>query len=87
MVHKVFADEKEARAYRDDLIQSTDWTQGGDAENRITHRCVEEYRKYRQEVYISKHQEGWPFEVDFPDMPLLERQEDVITETPNPVAE
>lgn len=87
MVHKVFSDEKEARSYRDGLIQSTDWTQGGDAENRITHRCVEDLRRYRQEVYNTKHQPGWPFEVDFPEMPPLERQEDIAPQVSDPVGE
>ena len=75
---KSYANEAEARADRDALLTATDWTQMADAESRITHLCVENYRRYRLQVYQAKHQVGWPLLVDWPEIPELERQEDVI---------
>lgn len=75
---KTYTDETAARAARDAMLASTDWTQLPDAERRITHLCVEQYQRYRAEVYAAKHQPGWPLTVDWPAEPALERQEDVV---------
>lgn len=76
---KTYTDEAAARADRDAMLAATDWTQLPDAERRITHLCVEQYQRYRAEVYAAKHQSGWPLTVDWPDAPALERQEDVTS--------
>ena len=73
-----YADETAARADRDAMLAATDWTQAKDAENRITGQCVENFARYRREVYSAKHQPGWPLTVDWPETPVLERQEDVV---------
>ena len=73
-----YADEAAARAARDAKLAATDWTQAKDSENRITGQCVENFARYRREVYAAKHQAGWPLSVDWPDEPALERQEDVV---------
>lgn len=73
-----YADEAAARAARDAKLAATDWTQAKDSENRITGQCVENFARYRREVYAAKHQSGWPLTVDWPDEPVLERQEDVV---------
>ena len=76
---KTYTDEAAARADRDSMLAATDWTQLPDAERRITRLCVENYQRYRAEVYAAKHQSGWPLTVDWPDAPALERQEDVTS--------
>lgn len=73
-----YADEAAARAARDAKLAATDWTQARDAENRITGQCVENFARYRREVYSAKHQSGWPLTMDWPAEPALERQEDVV---------
>jgi len=73
-----YENETAARADRDAMLASTDWTQLPDAEHRITRLCVENFKRYRAQVYAAKHQVGWPLTVDWPDEPELERQEDVI---------
>ena len=75
---KQYESEDAARADRDAMLAATDWTQSRDAEIRITGQCVENYARYRREVYAAKHQAGWPLSVDWPDEPALERQEDVV---------
>ena len=75
---KHYTDEAAARADRDAMLAATDWTQAKDSENRITGQCVENFARYRREVYAAKHQAGWPLSVDWPDEPALERQEDVV---------
>jgi hypothetical protein len=79
-----YADEAAARAARDAKLAATDWTQLPDAERRITHLCVEQYQRYRRDVYAAKHQSGWPLTVDWPDEPELKRQEDVIASGTEP---
>jgi hypothetical protein len=74
-----YATESEARVDRDKKLANTDWTQLPDAERRITHLCVENFRRFRDAVYGAKHQPGWPMEVDWPEEPKIERQEDVTT--------
>lgn len=64
------------------MLATTDWTQLPDAEQRITHLCVENYRRYRSEVYNAKHQAGWPLSVIWPDAPAIERQEDAAAHVP-----
>ena len=75
---KQYESEDAARADRDAMLAATDWTQSRDAESRITGQCVENYARYRREVYAVRHQAGWPLSVDWPDEPALERQEDVV---------
>lgn len=77
-----FTSEAEAKAARDAKLAETDWTQLPDAERRITHRCVEDFRRFRDSVYNAKHQESWPLEVDWPETPAIERQEDVAASVP-----
>ena len=76
---KSYQSEIEARADRDAKLAASDWTQSRDAETRITGQCIENYARYRREVYAAKHQPGWPLEVDWPDEPPLQRQEDVVS--------
>lgn len=73
-----FSNEQEARQFRDSILASTDWTQLPDAERRITHKTVEDFRRYRENVYNVKHQPTWPLEAVFPDEPAIERQEDAM---------
>lgn len=82
MAKMIFQSEQEARQYRDGILAATDWTQLPDAERRITHKTVEEFRRYREGVYGVKHQGTWPLEVNFPEEPAIERQEDVISQGP-----
>ncbi len=77
---KHYENEAEARSERDALLTATDWTQMADAESRITHKCVEDFQRYRLQIYQVKHQAGWPLTVDWPQIPGIERQEDVATE-------
>ena len=82
---KHYTDEDTARADRDAKLAASDWTQAADVENRITHLCVENYRRYRSQVYEAKHQPGWPLEVDWPDEPAIQRQEDMVSIPMEPV--
>lgn len=85
MNQKTYQSEAEARAARDAILSATDWTQLPDAEQRITHLCVENYRRYRAQVYLAKHQSGWPLSVEWPDVPAIERQEDLEVMVDNQV--
>lgn len=83
---KSYQSEIEARADRDAKLAASDWTQAGDAESRITRKCIEDYQRYRRDVYNAKHQVDWPLSVDWPAEPALERQEDVASVLQEPEA-
>lgn len=68
-----------ARAQRDALLVETDWTQCLDAP--ISATSVAEMRTYRQSLRDITEQEGFPFEVVWPDVPTVEKDD------PDPVDE
>lgn len=79
IMNKQYQDEAAARADRDAMLAASDWTQLPDAETRITRKCIEDYQRYRRDVYAAKHQTEWPLSVDWPDVPVIERQEDQVS--------
>lgn len=62
-----------ARAQRDALLVETDWTQCLDAP--ISANSVAEMRTYRQDLRDITEQEGFPFEIVWPDVPTVEKDD------------
>lgn len=57
--------EMRARANRDRLLQSSDWTQLAD----VSLQNAEEWKIYRQELRDISSQEGFPFNINWPTQP------------------
>jgi len=60
------------RAIRDSLLTKTDKTQMPDAD--ISDCCREAYREYRQLLRDIPEQEGFPYVVEWPEEPAVEKQ-------------
>jgi len=59
----------EIRAKRDSLLRDTDTTQISDAD--ICEDCREAFRVYRQALREVPEQDGFPYEVDWPEEPVV----------------
>lgn len=63
----------QARTQRDQLLAETDWTQVLDAP--ISAECREAFRVYRQALRDITEQDGFPYEITWPDMPAVVKAE------------
>ena len=66
---------KEVRAKRDELLKQSDVVMLSDRLERMTDESAQEWKDYRQALRDITEQEGFPFEVVFPEMPVTEYAE------------
>ncbi len=64
---------KEARDKRDKLLQETDWTQLLD--NTLSNELQTQYREYRQALRDIPQQEGFPYNITWPEKPIEKKEE------------
>lgn len=60
------------RSRRNRFLLDTDWTQVEDAP--VSQACKENIRSYRQALRDITEQEGFPYLVDWPQMPIVEKK-------------
>lgn len=66
---------KEVREKRDALLKQSDIEMMNDRLEKMTDESAQEWKDYRQALRDITEQEGFPFEVVFPEMPVTEYAE------------